>query len=105
MNRLQWIFLVVILAELGLGGWLISQRLIQSPPPTPDLALVDEALASDLRRLSASCRGAVDWRPLAEAYLIAGYFPEAEACYRHAVTLKPSDAEGIFEWAFCLSRL
>lgn len=105
MTRLQWLLLVLVGAEVLVGGFLVVHHVTRTRPPLPDAALVDQALAADLQERAAHCTSAEEWRQLADAYMASGFFPEAEACYRHAAKLEPENADFLYHWAFCLSRL
>jgi tetratricopeptide (TPR) repeat protein len=75
-------------------------------PPRPDLTYLDSATAEELRAAADSgTRSPEEWAALGEKYLVSGYYPEAEACYREASALRSDDAELAFKHGFALERL
>lgn len=101
----QALLLVVIVAELAVGGYLVGRRLGQATPPVPDLAAVDPIAAEEIRGLAAGCRTADQWGRLGEVYLAIGLFPEAEACLREASARDPAGADLALRHGFALERL
>jgi tetratricopeptide (TPR) repeat protein len=105
MRRPDWVLVVVIAAELAVGGFLFVRNRLVPTPPVPDLSIVDARVASHVRESAASCRTPDDWAGLGTTYIAYGYFPEAEACARHAAGHQPADAVRAYEWAFALERI
>ncbi|MCI0699967.1 MAG: tetratricopeptide repeat protein [Planctomycetia bacterium] len=105
MSRTRILLVAVIVAELCVGGLLAVRRLDKASPPLPDFSEVDSVTASEFRRLAANCQTADDWATLGETYLATGFFPEAEACLRHASKLDTKSTEFAFKHAFALERI
>ncbi|MBN9523225.1 tetratricopeptide repeat protein [bacterium] len=99
MTRAQKLLAAVIAVELIGGAVILVPRAGRVAPPAVDLADTDPATAADLRAIAPS-----DFAKLGGAYLAAGFYPEAEACYRHAAEREPA-AEAIFKHGFALERL
>lgn len=101
--RARPLLAALLAVELAIGGALAyRQRSEIVPPPVP--APADPITGAEFRRLITGCRAAADWDKLGEAYLVTGYFPEAEACFGHANALAPT-AEAAFRHAFALERI
>jgi tetratricopeptide (TPR) repeat protein len=107
------LLLIVIALELVGAGLLAARQLARRRAPSPDLRLVDEFTAADLRelgdrmdqRVRAGEATADDWAELADAYLASGMFPESELCYRRAAESEPAPFEVQYRWGLCLERL
>jgi|GEM_PF-2199897 len=96
---------LLLLLELVVGTVLFYRRQVQTPPPETDLSGTDALMRAELKAQIARCRTAADWNRLGEQYLAAGYFPQAEACWRQAVNWERRSAEYAFRHAFALERL
>lgn len=104
MNRLQWLAAVLLGLELAGGAyWWHEKRTVR--PRTPAWGSIEPLAADQIRLLHEACRSAADWRRLGECCMAHGFYLEAEACHRQAVTLAPGDAEFAYQWAFALERL
>src|SRR5207248_10295520 len=100
-----WLLIAVIVAEWAIGGLVVFGRLGREvPAPVPDLTMIDSITAGELRAKAAQCRTPEQWADLGEAYLVTGFFPEAEACLGEAAALVPT-ADVAFKHAFALERL
>lgn len=99
------VLILIIIAELVAGGFLIAHRLLRATPPEADWSLLDPATAEEIRAAAATCESAADWRNLGELYMGAGFFAESEACHRIACDLDPKNALYARQWAFALERL
>lgn len=105
MSRVNRWLIVLVVAELVLGGVLAAGRLARPVPPEPDFALLDPATAAQLRAAVAGCRSADDWRNLGELYMAAGCFRESEICHRVSCQLGPGEPTFARQWGFALERL
>ncbi len=99
MTRAQRVLAAVIAAELIGGAVVVLPRVGRVAPPAVDLTGTDPATAADLRAIPST-----DLAKLGEAYLAAGFYPEAEACYRNAAGREPT-ADALFKHGFVLERL
>jgi tetratricopeptide (TPR) repeat protein len=91
--------------EIIVGGFLVADRLARPTPPIPNLSATDPITAADISDRVANCRTAEQWAELGEVYLATGFFPEAEACLRHATILKPTDFDLTLKHSFALERI
>ncbi|MGE0529145.1 MAG: tetratricopeptide repeat protein [Bdellovibrionales bacterium] len=105
MKRLQSLLIIIIALEALLGSWFVYRRISRLRPPLPPVEVADPVQYSDFEKLAEHCHSAENWAELAELYQASGFQPESEACYREAVELAPRNAEYLYQWAFCLSRL
>lgn len=105
MSKFAWVLVVVIVAEVAVGGWLYRQRTAGPASPEADLAALDPMDAAALQAATRHGNGKDAWVAEADAWLAFGYFSEASACYWQAAELAPDDPEIRFQWAFCLSLL
>src|SRR5262245_41164359 len=104
MSRLQWLAILLLACELAGGAyWWVQKRAAR--PPAAAWESIDPLAADQIRALRTACRSAADWRRLGECYMAYGFFLEAEACHRQAVTQAPNDEEFVYQWAFALERL
>jgi tetratricopeptide (TPR) repeat protein len=116
--RLERLGTLLLVLELVAAALFLYRRKVLPPPPVPeDLAALDPLTRSELEAQIARCRSgtqwwnllswgnAADWQQLGEQYLALGYFPEAEACLRQAMTWDRHQAEAAFRHAFALERL
>ena len=69
------------------------------------MAGVREQNHVELRAKAALCRTPEQRADLGEAYLVTGFFPEAEACLREAVARATANADVAFKHAFAQERL
>jgi tetratricopeptide (TPR) repeat protein len=104
VNRLNQTLVVIIAAQLLVGGYLWFCKQNSAVAPVPGFAVVDPLTATDLKELAADCSTAEQWRALANIYMSAGFFAEADSCYAQSVKLQPDFADAIYEHGFCLSR-
>jgi tetratricopeptide (TPR) repeat protein len=104
MNRLNQVLLIAVIALACFGGyrWLQQNGITQAP--VPGFSVVDPVTAADLTRIAEECKTAKQWHELANVYMSAGYFAEADACYRQATKMDPEFGDAIYDHAFCLSR-
>lgn len=93
---------IIILAELGVGGWLIARRLGRPSCPRPLLESIEPVEARELSTHSRQCRTAGDWSEHAAWLLACGFAAESEACYRQAAAMAPADAGIRYDWALVL---
>lgn len=100
----RWLVLIIVAELLG-GSFLIARRLLRVTPPEADWSLVDPATADDIRTAAATCESAEDWRKLGEIYMAAGFFADSEMCHRVACDLEPQNARFRRQWGFALERL
>jgi hypothetical protein len=104
MKRWRNLLLCVLAIEAIACGVLVSWRLVRRPAPLPELAVMDALTDADLRSKARRAGTTAEWRELAEDYMTAGYFREAEACHRLAAEWNPDNAELIRQWGFALER-
>lgn len=97
------VLLLIVLAEIGAGIWWWGKS-SGAVPPVPGLSVVDDVTAGSLKEMVANCKTAEDWHTLANTYMSAGYFAEADSCYEQALKLKPDWGDALYNQAFCLSR-
>lgn len=105
MTRRDWILIGAIGIELAVGAFLVVRKRSVPTPPVPDVSFVDARVAAHMRDAGAKCRMPDDWAALGTTYMAYGYFPEAEACARHAAEHDPASADRAYEWAFALERI
>ncbi|MFP6768140.1 MAG: tetratricopeptide repeat protein [Planctomycetaceae bacterium] len=108
MMRTRRLLTWILILELVVTGGLVIRRTSRSDPPRIDAEqLVDSITDDDFRRLEDAARdgGGREWRELATAYAVYGFFPDAEACCRHAAQLDPSSFEIHYLWGIVLNRL
>ena len=105
MTRTHWLLAGLVAVEVGVGGYLAAGRLGRHTPPPIDPRFIDPIAAEDIRGSAADCRTPGQWLKLGEIYLAVGYFPEAEACFRQAAALDPTDADLAYRHGFALERL
>ena len=107
MSRLRNLLLVVVVAELIVGGYGLAMRWRDPQPPLPDLSDLDSRTRADLLAAHAQTihGGSPEWRTLAQAWLGYGYYAEAEQCFRVAVQYDPSDQESVYGLGFTLERV
>ena len=105
MTRLQAGLVGLLVVELAIGGYLAVQWSGQPSPPMADYSAIDIVATEQLRTASAGCRTAKDWSRLADLNLAAGFFPQAEACYRQALEVDPTNPDRLFQHGFALERL
>lgn len=101
---LTWILVIELLVTSGLA---IRRTSRPTPPRVEAGQLVDSITDDDFRRLEQAARdgSGPEWRELATAYAVYGFFPDAEACCRHAAQLRPSSFEIQYLWGIVLNRL
>lgn len=104
MSGLSKIALLIVVLEIGIGGYLSLTLSKTYAAPVPALSVVDPNTAAALQKMAAECKTAEDWHTLANTYMSAGFFAEASACYQQTHRLKPDWGEAIFNHGFCLSR-
>lgn len=97
--------LLLIGVECLVGGWWIQRHRHAVRPPLPNLTEVDRVTAAEFRERSGGARSTDDWFKLGEDYLATGFFPEAEACLRHAAGLDPTAADIAYKHGFALERI
>lgn len=105
MTRMQIALAILLALEFATGAFFALRRPVPPAPPQTDSEQLDALTARDLQILEANLASADDWRRLAETYLASGFFAAGEACYRQAATLEPTQADILFEWAFCLAQM
>ncbi|MCX8139755.1 MAG: tetratricopeptide repeat protein [Gemmataceae bacterium] len=117
LARLERLGTLLLLLELAAAALVLYRRQVQPPPPVPDLAALEPLTRTELEAQIARCRfgtrwwnllswrDAAAWQQLGEQYLALGYFPEAEACLRQALTWDRHQADAAFRHAFALERL
>ncbi|MCP4507371.1 MAG: tetratricopeptide repeat protein, partial [Fuerstiella sp.] len=104
MKRLLYIVIPLLVAGLTAATWLVCCRPVTFELPNPNLSgypaftrtKIEEALVAVAPDI------AMDWHDLADTLFAGGFYAEAEACYRHSVTLNPSHPRFRYHWAFCL---
>lgn len=107
MIRLRRFLLLLVVLELLASAGMVGWRCTRPIPPNPDLARLPPSTIRDFKRLQQAARDdhLAGWRELGEAYLAYGYFVEAEACFRRAVTVSPHDFPSHYGWAYSFDRL
>jgi Tfp pilus assembly protein PilF len=103
-HKLLWLIVAAELAAVGVFAW---RQQAYSSAPLPDASLIDHVTADELRQLAHNCRAtsADDWEKLGESYAAYSLFRLAEACFRRAAELAPTDADIRFQWGFVLQQL
>jgi len=104
MNRLNLLLSLVVVGLLGFGGYRWMQMQGNAKVPTPGYSVVDPITAGDLKLMAGQCKSSQQWHELANVYMSAGYFAEADACYEQAIKMDPESGDAIYDHAFCLSR-
>ncbi len=104
MNRINQALVVIIAAQLAVGGFLWFQKRSKAIAPIPGFSVVDPMTSADLKEIAEACSTAEQWRELANIYMSAGFFVEADSCFKQAVKMQPDFADAIYEHGFCLSR-
>ena len=74
------------------------------PRRSADLSFVDARVAAAMRDVGRDVSDARRLGGARDDLQAYGYFPEAEACARHAAEHDPCSAERAYEWAFALER-
>jgi len=107
MNRLQKILVAIVAVETAAaGGWSIKKS--AAPARTAILtAALDPDTAREIAQLAKDLRldRVEDWLRLAEVCRAFNLLADAEACYRQADRLAPTNTEALFDWAATLSRM
>lgn len=99
--------LMLLVFELAICGYFVTNKLLRVTPITPEFYLDDPFLRRTFEELSEQARNGddADWQHLAEALLGQGYYPYAEQNYRQALKLNPENLEARFGLAFCLDKM
>jgi len=99
--------LMLLVFELALCGYLVSDKLLHVSPTTPAFYLDDPLLRRMFEELSNEAQDGDDlaWQHLAEALLGQGYYAYAEPNYRQALKMNPDNVEARFGLAFCLDKM
>lgn len=107
MNRLTQFLVLVIIAEVVVVSVLAAGRLgpAKAQPPGIEGLQLDPATAAEIQAAAAMCHTPEEWRTLAELFMAAGCFHEAERCHRVAARLNPRDPLLARQWGFALERL
>lgn len=107
MSRLLFLFRLLILLELMVGAGLVAWRLTRLRPPYAELSRLDVVTAAEVEKIRRDIwvDTAESWRRLAEAYLVCGFFPDAQLCFQHASQLDPASPVIHFQWALALDRM
>jgi tetratricopeptide (TPR) repeat protein len=105
LRNLERLGSFLLLVELVVGVVLFYRRQVSPLPPLADLSRTEALTQAELKAQMSRCRSASDWNRLGEQYLAAGYFPQAEACWRQAARWERRQAEYAFRHAFVLERL
>lgn len=100
------ILAVLLMIELAIIGSM-ALRPLPPEPPWPDTSGYNPYTVKRLRETwEGSDRTSPDaWLELSDTFLAHGFYPEAEACARRGVELKPEDSGLRVRWGFCLSAM
>jgi tetratricopeptide (TPR) repeat protein len=104
MSRTNQILILILVLEIALVAVVFIQKQNSVVAPVPSAASIDSITASDLSELAGACNTAEEWHSLANIYMSAGFFAEADVCFREAIELRPEWGDAIFNYGFCLSR-
>jgi tetratricopeptide (TPR) repeat protein len=107
MIVIRRLLILVVAAELIVGGVVLGRGLFDPRPPLPDLSDMDSLTQADLRQVreQAIHGDQADWRTLAQAYVGQGFYAEAAQCYEIACNKDPGDQESVYGLAFSLERM
>jgi tetratricopeptide (TPR) repeat protein len=103
---LRRILTTLIVLELIVVAAAVGWRVSRPVPPRADASRMDDDARALLDSLySQTWSGAIkSWSKLGDAYLGNGFFPEAEACYRHVLQNDPQSITSLYGLGLCLSR-
>lgn len=106
MKTSLWLLPCIVLIELAcIAGAVNWKKSLPTPPPL-NLERFDELTTADFETLRGDVgSNAEAWRELGEACMAHGYFPEAEACLKHADQITPDQFETIYALAYTLQRM
>jgi len=110
------ILVVILCAEFLWGGWEVTQRLMQTAPPSlqinPEHLNTHDGLRKRVVRLQQQLVSAVlanqspeAWLDLGSLYLASGQYPQAELCFRVAQAKAPNSGDISFALGASLDML
>jgi len=104
----QWrnITLVVVAMDVAVCGSMVAAKLLRRPAAIPIVACGDPLATTEIAALAglAETGTAADWLSYGQALLGQGLYGYAEAAFRRAVEIAPTDADSRFALAFVIDR-
>jgi Tfp pilus assembly protein PilF len=107
MSRLHQALSALIAMELGIGVAILRAPPTTNQLPMPSMVGYHPDTERRVRTALADCdtAEAASVARVAEMLMSLGLYPESEASWRHAISLKPGDPDLRFNHAACLSSM